>query len=55
MQGRPPMARPWPRPPARGRLAATRASPKGRPVAPAKGANCRVPTGAIARGQPCRQ
>ncbi|RWV77424.1 hypothetical protein GW17_00061746 [Ensete ventricosum] len=38
------MARPWPRPPARGRLAVAKASAKGRLVAPVKGANYRVPT-----------
>ncbi|RWW72704.1 hypothetical protein BHE74_00019474 [Ensete ventricosum] len=32
MQGRPPMARPQPMPPARGRLAAVSGSPKGRPA-----------------------
>ncbi|RWW56918.1 hypothetical protein BHE74_00036328 [Ensete ventricosum] len=37
MQGRPPKARPWPRPPAIGRLVAARASMKGRPVVPARG------------------
>ncbi|RWV94573.1 hypothetical protein GW17_00042877 [Ensete ventricosum] len=35
MWGRPPTARPWLRPPTRGRLAAARASPKGRPAVPA--------------------
>ncbi|RWW20854.1 hypothetical protein GW17_00015015 [Ensete ventricosum] len=37
MQGRPPTARPRPRPPAIGRLVTTRASLKGRPVLPARG------------------
>ncbi|RRT32280.1 hypothetical protein B296_00048156 [Ensete ventricosum] len=37
MQSRPPMARLRPRPPARGRLVAARASPKGRPATLARG------------------
>ncbi|RWV82448.1 hypothetical protein GW17_00056053, partial [Ensete ventricosum] len=39
MQGRPPIDRPWPRPPARGQLATARASPKGRPAVPARGSS----------------
>ncbi|RWV83191.1 hypothetical protein GW17_00055240 [Ensete ventricosum] len=37
MRCRPPTARLWPRPTTRGRLAAAKVSPKGRPVAPARG------------------
>ncbi|RWW58400.1 hypothetical protein BHE74_00034736, partial [Ensete ventricosum] len=36
-RSQPPTARSQPRPPTRGRLAAARASPQGRPVAPTRG------------------
>ncbi|RRT32518.1 hypothetical protein B296_00056479, partial [Ensete ventricosum] len=55
MQGRPPTARPQPRPPARGRLAATKASPKGRPATPARdgayGQKCRLQRDARKEGR----
>ncbi|RRT33684.1 hypothetical protein B296_00051349 [Ensete ventricosum] len=64
-QPRPPPMQGWPptaRPPARGRLAAAKASSKGRPagiaacsVTSAKGSTTGCLQGVAARGQPCRQ
>ncbi|RRT38639.1 hypothetical protein B296_00014649 [Ensete ventricosum] len=59
MQGWPPTTKPRPRPPARGRLAAARANPQGRPTARTRGGDHpqgHQPTRAVAnRGDSCEQ